>query len=232
MRAKTVSQNPKYLGMVILLAITLKEMIMFKIFLDTCTIIGLSGLDEIGFDRLRRKLEETKSELHACHIQVDESLLGNFGITARPFKEAFRKFGEHQIKIQWEEPTRGAVIGVSRIGLCTVFGEDLSKIYRKLVSALSECMRKSGKYKNKADDGEKEMLNNARDALTALTSTTYDFFITSDKCLYKSWKAILQENETRRILGQTLNPIYVRPSAEKILNSILAILSNPSSSAS
>lgn len=42
---------------------------------------------------------------------------------------------------------------------------------------------------------KKDDLNIARDALIALSSLNHDYFITADRCLFKSWKIIIESNE-------------------------------------
>ena len=40
--------------------------------------------------------------------------------------------------------------------------------------------------------------NNSRDALIGLTALNNDFFITSDDCLYDSWKKVIFSNSENR----------------------------------
>jgi len=188
-----------------------------RIFLDTCSIIALSGLkDKADFDLLRSKLEESNSGLYASHIQVDEKYpeISDF---KQICKKAFEKFGEHGIRIHWEEATKGTVVGVSRVGYCRVFGDDLARIDDELRNEVRKCMEEKGKNKPK-------VLNIARDCLIALTSTDYDYFVTSDKCLYESCIKVLQKNETKKILKKTPSIIYVQPEPRKMLKKILKIL--------
>ena len=194
-----------------------------KIFLDTCSIIALSGLDKAGFELLRSKLEESNSGLYASHIQVDEkySEISDF---KQICKKAFEKFEEHGIRIHWEEATKGAVVGVSRVGYCRISGEDLARIDDELRRELEKCMNEEGKHKNL--DKKAKILNIARDCLIALTSTDYDCFITSDKCLYKSCIKVLQKNETKKMLEKTPSILYVQPEAKKMLREILKILNS------
>lgn len=196
-----------------------------KIFLDTCSILfALSGLkDKADFDLLRNKLEESNSGSYASHIQIDEKYP-----ETQDFKQicrkAFDKFEEHGIKIHWEEATKGAIVGISRVGYCRISGDDLAGIDDELRRELEKCMNEEGKHKNL--DKKAKILNIARDCLIALTSTDYDCFITSDKCLYKSCIKILQKNETKRILEKTPSIIYVQPEPEKMLREILKILNS------
>jgi len=44
----------------------------------------------------------------------------------------------------------------------------------------------------------------AQDAVIALTSLDHDYFITSDKCLNKSWKTVIEKNaENKKLLEKS-----------------------------
>jgi hypothetical protein len=197
-----------------------------KIFLDTCSIIALSGLKEKEeFDLLRNRLEECKSGLFASHIQGDEMHPEELSDFREIYRKTFEKFEKHGIKIHWEEPTRGMIIGVSRIGFCRIFEDDLAEIGEELEIENRKCMEEKGKF-NKNIDEKAIVLNIARDCLIAITSLDYDYFITSDKCLYESWTKVLQRHKTEKKLKKTSEVIYVRRSPEMILKEILKILNS------
>jgi len=195
-----------------------------KTFLDTCSIIALSGLKEKEeFDLLRNKLEECKSGLYASHIQGDEIHPKELSDFREIYRKAFEKFEKHGIKIHWEEPTRGMILGISRLGFCRLFENDLAEISEELKREIRKCMEEKGKF-NKSIDEKAIVLNIARDCLIAITSLDYDYFITSDKCLYESWTKILQKYRTEKVLEKTSRVIYVQRSPKMILKEILKIL--------
>jgi len=113
---------------------------------------------------------------------------------------------------------------VSRWNHCEWFGDDLANIYDELRDEIRKCMEEKGKYKNKPKNEEARVLNIARDCLIAITSTDYNYFVTSDKCLYESWMKILKKSETKKILKNIPNIIYEEPDPKKILDQILEIL--------
>ena len=198
-----------------------------RIFLDTCSIIALSGLkDKADFDLLRKRLEECQSGLYASHIQGDEMHPKELSDFRLIYKKAFERFEKHGIKIHWEEPTRGMIIGVSRIGFCRIFEDDLAEIGDELERELRKCMEEKGRFNNKDIDEKAIVLNIARDCLIAITSLDYDYFITSDKCLYESWIKILQKHKPKRILEKTSGVIYVQRSPKMTLKEILKILNS------
>lgn len=195
---------------------------MTKIFLDTCSVNALSGLDNTSFAHLRNLLEESNSELCASHIQVDERYNKNNPEFEQMCKKAFKVFEKQSVKISLGI-TKGGVWGVSRWGLFSWDSEKLDKIYDELKYEIQICMRNKGKYNSKPFD-EKALINNIRDCLIAVTSTNYDYFITSDNCLYKSWEKVLQKSENRDVLGRISDTKYVEPSPEKILKELRDIL--------
>jgi len=197
-----------------------------KIFLDTCSIIALSRLKEKEeFDLLRNRLEECKSGLYVSHIQGDEMHPKELSDFREIYRKAFEKFEKHGIKIHWEEPTRGMIIGVSRIGFCRIFEDDLAEIGEELERENRKCMEERRKFEKNAEQ-QKIVLNLAKDCLIAITSLDYDYFITSDKCLYDSWIKILQRHKTEKILEKTSEVLYAQPSSTMILKEILKILNS------
>jgi hypothetical protein len=202
-----------------------------KLFLDTCTIIALDDLKNEDFDILRDRLEESNSELHASHIQGDEKYRKRPSDPMQIYTEAFAIFEAHGIKIHWENPTKGGVFGVSRFGHSSFFGEPFTTIYKELVCEVRKCDEERGRHQDKTVDEEKreryeekKSLNVARDALIAITSLDHDYFITSDYCLHKSLRKVLQNSENRTIFEKIPEIIYEQPCAEKILTRILAVL--------
>jgi hypothetical protein len=194
---------------------------MTKIFLDTCSINALSGLDNTSFAHLRNLLEESNSELWASHIQVDERYTKNNSEFGQMCEKAFEVFEKHGLKINLGK-TKGGFYDISRYDEFT-YEDDLSGIYKELENELKECMKEKGKYCSKPFD-EKALINNIRDCLIAVTSTDYDYFITSDECLFKSWEKVLQKSENRDVLGRISDTKYVEPNPEKILKLLSDIL--------
>jgi hypothetical protein len=195
---------------------------MTKIFLDTCSINALSGLDNASFAHLRSLLERSNSELWASHIQVDERYTQNNPEFEQMCEKAFEVFEKQGVKINLGI-TKGGVWGVSKWGLCSWGSEKLTEIYNELKYEIETCMRKKGKYNSKPFD-KKAMLSNIRDCLIAITSADYDYFITSDDCLFKSWEKVLQKSENRQVLGRISDTKYVEPNPEKILKLLSDIL--------
>ena len=195
---------------------------MTKFFLDTCSFIALSGLDENGFCLLTNSLIDGKSELFSSHIQAEEKYSKNNSDVRQVFKKAFEKFEKHGIKVNLQN-TKGLVIGVSKFGYASFSNDYIKKIYGALKDELKKCMSEKGKYDSKPFDKD-AMLNNSKDCLIAVTSVDYDYFITSDDCLYKSWEMVLQRSENREVLSRIPVAIYVEPNPEKVLKLLSDIL--------
>lgn len=67
-----------------------------------------------------------------------------------------------------------------------------------------------------------KILNIARDTLIAITSLNHDYFVTSDKCLHKSWRRVIEKDlENRKTLKaqsyKIPRIIYVRPDCPKAI---------------
>lgn len=198
-----------------------------KIFLDTCSLIALSALDITGFGLLRNVLEETSSDLYSSHIQGDEMYSEKNADFRQIQRRAYQRFEKHGIKIHWEEPTKGLVAGLSRIGYSRTMGESSSRVYEQLREEIEKCMKEKRREKSVVE--KERVLNIARDCLIALTSTDYDYFLTSDKCLFESCQRILQKRETRSIFEKVPICRYMKPDARKILDQLFTILKNSSS---
>jgi hypothetical protein len=97
---------------------------------------------------------------------------------------AIAKFKSKGIDITIES-TNELVWGVSRWDYSKFGSKELSRIDDALRLENQKCMGKKGK-------GD---LNVVRDALIALSSLNHDFFITADRCLFKSWKIVIESNE-------------------------------------
>jgi hypothetical protein len=191
-----------------------------KIYLDTCTINALTGLDNKEFDLLRSVLEKTNSRLYASHIQVDERYTKNSPDFEKKCEKAFERLVEHGIEIK-PEATKAAVYGISKYGLSKWSDIGIEKIRIELMVELEKCNKEKGKYP--------PIENIIKDFLIAVTSADYDYFITSDDCLYRSWRRILEKNETRDILGRASTILYVKPVPTEILNQMTRILESRSS---
>ena len=194
---------------------------MTMFFLDTCSIIALSGLDNTSFAHLRNLLKESNSQLCASHIQVDEKYNKNNPDFEQMCKKAFEVFEKQGVKISLGV-TEGGFWNVFRWDECT-WRDDLTGIYDELRDELEKCMKEKGKHSSEPLD-EKAMVNSIRDCVIAVTSTDYDYFITSDNCLYKSWEKVLQKSENRKVLGKIPETKYVEPNPEKILKLLSDIL--------
>jgi hypothetical protein len=153
---------------------------------------------------------------------VDERYTKNNPDFEQIREKAFKIFEEHGIKINLGK-TKGGFWDISRWDEFTWSSEELAKIHAELRDELEKCMREKGKYCSKPFD-EKAMVNNIRDCLIATTSTDYDYFITSDECLFKSWEKVLQKSENRDVLGRISDTKYVEPNPEKILKLLSDIL--------
>jgi len=199
-----------------------------RIFLDTCSINALSGLDESSFRQLRSLLEEKGSRLCASHIQGDERYTKNPPDFRQIQEKAYQKFAEHGIKIHWKDPTKGVVLGISRVGYCRVTGESSSRVYDQLREEIEKCMKEKRRDEKELAVEEAKALNIARDCLIAITSTDYDYFITSDKCLYQSFKRILQKEEAKNTFKEIPICMYVDPDAERIVDQLFSILKSDS----
>lgn len=204
----------------------LNVMMATKFFLDTNSLNALTGLDKAGFSILRTRLEESNTELCVTHIQVDERYNKEPPDYQQKIDKALEILERNDIEIRKTAralTTKGLVIGISRVGFSTISGDDLGKIDDELRREIKKCNDEWGKHKNMSEKAK--VLNIARDSLIAITSLNYDYFITSDKCLFESWLKVVEENaENKRILEKTYKIpkiIYIEPFPQAVLKGIL-----------
>jgi ribosomal protein L29 len=181
-----------------------------KILLDTGALIALSGLKD---EDLKDQIRKLDIELCVTHIQVDERYSKEL-IFDRKIEKALctlKKWIDIYIK-----PTEITILGLSRVGYTRLSSEEINELYDELKDELTVCEKAQGRAK--------DPLNIIRDAITAVSSISYDFFITCDKCLFKSWTSITRKYRVAK--PQFHFPIikYVEPNpikvAKLIINSI------------
>lgn len=155
-----------------------------KFYLDTNALWLLSGLKS-SLPELSKYIVENHVELCTGQVQIDESVTeGGFN---EKIEKATRKLKAHDIVVSLE-PTIETVVDVSRIGFSKIGSDKLGKIDDELRSEIECCEGNNRKSKS----------NLARDALIALSSLNHDYFITSDECLFKSWKKVIETNQENK----------------------------------
>jgi predicted DNA-binding ArsR family transcriptional regulator len=177
-----------------------------KIFLDTTALIALSGLED---ENLKDQMRKLGIELWVTHIQVDEKYHKEV-IFDRKIEKALgtlKKWINVRIK-----PTEIAVFDVSRFDYCKFGNEEINELYDELKKEITECEKVKGRAK--------DPLNVARDAITAISSTGCDFFITCDECLYESWTGIIRKHRVTKPFPPTK---YVEPNPIKVAKLIVDI---------
>lgn len=156
-------------------------------FLDTNVFILLSGLDSNDLSILSRAIVKNKVKLCVSHVQIDEQRNQEFTDYQNKIKETMEKLSEKGINII-VEPTNEVILNVSRFDYARLGSDKLGEIDKALRQEIEKCMGE----KKKGDS------NIARDALIALSSLNHDYFITADKCLFKSWNIIIESNEKNK----------------------------------
>jgi hypothetical protein len=183
-----------------------------KFYLDTNALLLLSGLKNC-LPELSRYVVENHVELCTGQVQIDESVTeGGFN---EKIEKATRKLKAHDIVVNLE-PTIEAVVGVSRVGFCKIGSDKLGKIDDELGSEIECCEGNNRKSKS----------NLACDALIALSSLNHDYFITSDECLFKSWKKVIETNQENKAYLQktySIPKIIHRKNPRGILEAIMPI---------
>jgi len=156
-------------------------------FLDTNVFILLSGLGSNDLSILSRAMVENKIKLCVSHVQIDEQRNQESTDYQHKIKETFENLSEKGINII-VEPTNEVILDVSRFDYARFGSEKLGEIDKALRHEIEKCMGE----KRKSDS------NIARDALIALSSLNHDYFITADRCLFNSWKIIIESNEKNK----------------------------------
>ncbi len=157
-------------------------------------------------------LEESKKELFATHVQIDEAIRNDITIFEK-FNPALSKLKSYGIIVNLI-PTIEMVVGISRLDMCRWGSEELHSVDKALRSEIDLCMG------NKS----KGLLNTACDALIALSSLNHDYFITGDRCLAYSWNKVIEQNPQNRIvLSQkySIPKIIKRSKPLGVLNAII-----------
>jgi hypothetical protein len=156
-------------------------------FLDTNVFILLSGLSSNDLSILSRAIAENKIRLCMSHVQIDEQRNQESSNYQNEIKETLKKLSEKGVNIIIE-PTNEIILSVSRLGYAKFGSKKLGEIDKALRQEIERCV----------GEKKKNDLNIARDALIALSSLNHDYFITADRCLFKSWKTIIESNEENK----------------------------------
>jgi len=156
-------------------------------FFDTNALILLSGLDTDNLSILNREIAEKEIKICVTHVQIDEKYTHELGDYRQNIEKALEKLAKNGINIIVEN-TIELVLGISRLGYAKLGSEKLGEIDDALRKEIETCMGKKAK-------GD---LNVASDALIALSSLNHDFFITADRCLFKSWKIVIDFNKENK----------------------------------
>jgi hypothetical protein len=156
-------------------------------FLDTNTFILLSGLGKRDLSILREEIVKSDIKLCMSHVQIDEQRNLELDDYQQKIKQGLAKFNQAGIDLNIET-TKEVILDISRFDLARFGSEKLGEIDEELRREIRKCLGK--RFKG--------VLNVAKDALIALSSLNHDYFITGDKCLYASWKAVVEFNEKNK----------------------------------
>lgn len=199
-----------------------------KFFLDTGALIALSGLKGSDLQALRSQIEASDSELSTTHVQVDEitkhikfhePVVKGYDKEVQSYqqkiKEALKTLERKGINVRLEA-TKITVVGVSRVGYTKLGYEEMHKFDDELRKEIDECEKAKGKTKT--------LLNIARDTTIAVSSLGHDFFITCDRCLFKSWRKVIGKHIMLRQKFKIPKIVYVQRSPKNIAKEMLALL--------
>jgi hypothetical protein len=120
-----------------------------------------------------------------------------------------------QIKV---ETTNAMVIGISRIGFCSISNSNITKVYDVLDKEINACEEAKG--------NPKDPLNVKRDAMIAVSSLEHSFLITTDKCLCDSFNKVIEEKKELVEKVTTPRARLAPQSSEAVADCILEIFSN------
>jgi len=185
-------------------------------FLDTGALIALSGLKDPDAQFLKRRLQESDSQLSVTHIQVDEKQTKELQNYQRKIQKALESLKNKGISIRIEE-TKIVVAGVSRVDFARLGDEEIGRLYDELRREIHDCEKAKGK--------PKPLLNIACDAAIAVSSLNHDFFVTTDKCLVDSWHKTIRKNRTLRQQSKVPKIIYSHPNSNEVAKNISELLS-------
>lgn len=185
-----------------------------SIFLDTNSLILLSGIDEIDANRLSKEMEKNQIQIRITHVQIDEKISKEYSDYNEKIKKALTKLNANGIKVSVES-TKEIIFDVSRFGMAKFGSKVISEIDSALRSTIKNCMGEKAK----------NTTNIPRDALIAVSSLNHDYFFTNDECLYKGWNIVIESNdENKKALqkeGFKIPQIIRRKTSESVLKAII-----------
>jgi len=193
-------------------------MTMFKFYLDTDALNRLSSLNGKKLEEFKKRFNSINAELIVTHVQVDERYSPK---EEQKYQEVVDKAVEtlrrNGIEIKVEN-TKGMVVGISRVGFCSICNSNIRKIYDELDKEINAC--------EKAKQNPKAPLNVKRDAMIAVSSLEHSFLITTDKCLCDSFNKVVEEK--KELVEKVIMPKakLATQSSEAVADCILQIFSN------
>lgn len=203
-----------------------------KIFLDTNALIHLGSVEEHQLHALRTRIKKSGSVMSVSHVQIDESSVRvKFHEKAteknqeevesyeQKIAEALKSLTMKGIEVL-VEPTKICVAGIWRQGYGVVAGKELGELYNELRNEISTCEKSSSRRRRRT----KSPLNIACDATIAVSSFGHDFFVTTDRCLYKSWQKVIGIHKISLQQFKLPTAIYCGSSTEEVVDCILEVL--------
>jgi len=182
-------------------------------FLDTNALNYLAGLKGSDLQIFRKQIETSNSELSITHVQVDEAHKKELQTYQQKIKKALASLSNKGINVNLEG-TKIVVFNVSRFDFARFGDEEIGKLYNELRKEIDGCEKAKGKTK--------PLLNIACDAVIAVSSLGHDFFITTDRCLYDSWRKIIGKHTTLEQQFKIPKIVYTRRSPKDVAGRILA----------
>ena len=123
-----------------------------SVFLDTNSLILLSGIEETDGARLREKMEMNNIKINVTHVQIDEKISKEYPEYQEKINKALAKLGNMGIEVV-VEPTTEVIFDVSRFDMAKFGSEIISKIDSALRTAIEGCMNKKEKKTDKHSEG-------------------------------------------------------------------------------
>lgn len=186
-----------------------------KFFLDTGTLICLSGLTGSNLQIFKKRMKTSNSELSVTHIQVDEKFTKELKPYKLKIQEALESLMNKGITVRLEA-TKISVSDLSRGDFSSFSDEETGKVYDELRMEIDNCEKSKGRTKTQ--------LNLDRDATIAISSLGYDVFVTCDRCLCDSWHRVINKHMSLGRNFKIPQIVYVRRTPDSVAKQILALL--------
>ncbi len=183
--------------------------------LDSGALIALSGLSIAESKTLRSLLERTDSELTVTHIQIDEKHPDTAKDYRKKVQEALAALTTKGLRVTLE-PSKVTVANYSRSNLTQVGNQALEEAFGHLVTLLRNCEGVAERDPTPPGIG--------RDAIIGVSSMDHDVFVTTDKCLSRSYRKLAETDDQVVHAHSIPEIVYVRPVPTKVFRAMTRFL--------